>query len=187
MNLSNPQAIYCYAINAADRITFVDDAWVAFARENDEPALSREAVIGRPILDFISDPATEGLYEMLFERIRSLQKTITVPFRCDGPEVRRYMELVMRPGEGAEILFESVLLHSSSRPAVSLLDVVSTRTDEFLRICSWCKRVNVDDTWVEVEEALGRLRLFERKAMPRLTHGVCEMCERRVLEEIDNA
>jgi hypothetical protein len=43
-------------------------------------------------------------------------------------------------------------------------------------VCSWCKRVEIAGEWFEVEDAIGRLRFFERRDMPRLSHGICRDC-----------
>jgi hypothetical protein len=43
-------------------------------------------------------------------------------------------------------------------------------------MCGWCKRVSVRNTWVEVEDAVLELRLFEREVLPDLTHGICPGC-----------
>jgi hypothetical protein len=34
--------------------------------------------------------------------------------------------------------------------------------------------------WLEVEEAIPRLQLFEQDHMPQITHGICGECERQV-------
>lgn len=44
-----------------------------------------------------------------------------------------------------------------------------------VRMCSWCKRVLLDD-WVEIDEAVRRLGLFELEQPPRVTHTICREC-----------
>jgi hypothetical protein len=43
--------------------------------------------------------------------------------------------------------------------------------------CSVCLRVREGGTWIETEEAIRRLRTFERDDVVRLTGGMCERCE----------
>jgi hypothetical protein len=43
-------------------------------------------------------------------------------------------------------------------------------------MCGWCDRFLVDGEWVEVEEAVARLGLFQLPEMPAISHGVCPDC-----------
>lgn len=43
-------------------------------------------------------------------------------------------------------------------------------------MCGWCNRVDAGGAWVEIEEALPRLRLLEYATPPKVTHGMCEGC-----------
>jgi hypothetical protein len=43
-------------------------------------------------------------------------------------------------------------------------------------MCGWCKRVAIGDAWMEVEDAVSELRLFERKVLPDISHGICPDC-----------
>jgi hypothetical protein len=64
-----------------------------------------------------------------------------------------------------------------SREPVRLLDADCDRNDEFVTICGWCKKVRLEDlSWVEVEEAVQQLRIFDALSLPRLSHGMCEPC-----------
>ena len=49
-------------------------------------------------------------------------------------------------------------------------------------MCSWCKRVDVEGAWSDVEAAVQRLRLFELTSLPQITHGICEPCLGGMLE-----
>ncbi len=55
-----------------------------------------------------------------------------------------------------------------------------------LVMCSWCKAVKVgDDTWVEVEDAVDRLKLFDFRYLPQISHGVCPSCAADIHEKIE--
>jgi hypothetical protein len=53
-------------------------------------------------------------------------------------------------------------------------------TDEFLTLCSWCQRVRVDDRWFLLEDAVAFLRLLERRTLPSISHGMCDLCYREI-------
>jgi hypothetical protein len=50
-----------------------------------------------------------------------------------------------------------------------------------LTMCGWCDRFLVDGEWVEVEEAVARLGLFELPKLPSIDHGVCPDCTEMLL------
>lgn len=99
-----------------------------------------------------------------------------MPFRYDGPVCRRFMKMFVESLDAGALEFRSVLLREDERPRMDLLDPAFPRTEELLTVCAWCKKVNVAG-WVEVEDAVRHLRLFERARLPRVTHGVCAACK----------
>lgn len=58
-------------------------------------------------------------------------------------------------------------------------------SNELLQMCSWCKRVALPD-WVEAEEAVSRLKVFETELLPRITHAICPACLENLEKEIDS-
>ena len=48
-----------------------------------------------------------------------------------------------------------------------------------------CRKIAVSETqWEEVEIATEALRLFDRKVMPRFTHGICASCFEAAMSEL---
>lgn len=117
-----------YRLDRNNCIAVVDPAWLAFARNNDLPALDEPAVLGQPVLGFISDVETRHLYELAFARVRATGRHIVLPFRCDSPALRRYMELDMAPLPDAGLSLIGRLLFVEERSHVALLDVTVPRT-----------------------------------------------------------
>ena len=169
-----------YRIDGEDHLTFVSAAWLEFAQANMVPDLTEQRVLGRVLWDFISDAETIHLYMMILEAVRAARRTVTVPFRCDSPDCRRLMELRLYPVHGG-IEFDARLIRSEPRDEVAFLDPRRPRSLTPQRTCCWCKRLDVDGEWLEVESALQRLRLFEAAPLPMLTHVVCSDCRGRVL------
>jgi hypothetical protein len=167
-----------YAIDADDRICFLSPEWVVFAFHNGGSELTPDVVLGRSLWDFVAGAKTRHLYQILLERVRTSKKSVTVPFRCDSPSLRRSMELMLTPTSSGGIEFRSQLVHQEPRTPVVLRAASKYDAADFLRICSWCKRVAQDhDTWVEIEEALARAQLFIRDDLPELTHTICSQCD----------
>ena len=123
------------------------------------------------------------LQRLLVRRIRDEVGRVELPFRCDGPDVRREMniKIVARPG-GRIVLFSARMRSEEERDLPQrLLDPATPRSDEVLEMCGWCDRFEVDGEWVEVEEAARRLELFNQPELPKLSHGICPDCNQMLL------
>lgn len=172
---------FLYQVDSADLLQSVDAAWLTFAQENLAAEMVKPKILGKPIWSFFSGYQVEEIYGSLFRRVRSNQKKIALPFRCDSPTERRMMELRLSPLEQGGINLESAILHSERRRAVQLFELCVPRSHEFVVVCSWCKKVRVAESWLEVEVAVERLGLFHVAAFPQLSHGVCKPCKSEAL------
>lgn len=173
---------FLYRIDADAHFTLIDDAWLAFARQNDAEYLTPATVLQRPLWDFISDIETRHLYEILLEQVRAQQAPVSIPFRCDSPTCRRFMNMTILPVRAGGFEFRTRIVRQERREAVRLLEVAAARSEAFLRICSGCKHIALSPNgWVEVEEAVRVLNLFGDRRLPQLTHGICPDCKRRYL------
>lgn len=167
-----------YRITADGRIDSIEGPWDRFARENGAPGLPRP--LGEPLLDHVAGASVRAVLASLLDRARRLDEPIELSYRCDAPDRRRFMRLRLERETGGTLMIRSRVLREEPRPPVRLLEPDASRSDDLLPICAWCKRVEADGTWLEVEEAIERLGLFDRPALPELTHGVCEVCSREL-------
>jgi hypothetical protein len=166
-----------WTIDADNRFVSVNDNWLAFAEENDPYFADPRVVLGRSLWEFVTDIRTRRIYDLLIDRVRSLQHPVNVPFRCDSPDCRRFMEVTLTTDGDGGIRFVSRVLRLEPRPAVELLGASHLTSSRFLTLCSWCKRIRLpDDDFVEVEQAIERLDLFGEPVLPNLTHGCCPDC-----------
>jgi hypothetical protein len=170
-----------YAIDEHDHLIRVDEGYYSFAEENgwDEATTS----LGRSLWDYVAGHEMVKLQRLLVRRIRDEVGDIELPFRCDGPDVRREMNIriVARPG-GRVVLFSARMRSEEARDLPQrLLDPDAPRSDEVLEMCGWCDRFKVDGEWIEVEEAAQRLEFFNRPELPALSHGICPDCNELLL------
>jgi hypothetical protein len=86
------------------------------------------------------------------------------------------MELEVSPGPDGHVRFQGRTVREEKRQPVPLLDSSINRDDDFLKVCSWCKRVQAEGEWLEVELAVEGLELFNRQSLPQISHGICEDC-----------
>ncbi|HEU4737137.1 MAG TPA: hypothetical protein VFS48_08955 [Solirubrobacterales bacterium] len=170
-----------YAIDEHDHLIRVDEGYYRFAEENGWQDAGNS--LGRSLWDYVAGRDLVKLQRMLIRRIRDEVGDVELPFRCDGPAVRRDMEIriVARPG-GRVVLFSARLRSEEEREIPQpLLDPEEPRSEMQVAMCSWCDRFEVEGEWVEVEEAARRLQLFDRPELPALSHGICPDCNAMLL------
>lgn len=185
MYASNQDHFFIYHINAQDQIVYANDAWYAFANENGTP-YTPELVINKSLWSYIAAAETHHLYQMLLDAVRKKNRTISVPFRCDAPTCRRFMVMEISQLDHDRVQFKNWIQNRESRVYVPLLDPSVKRSNDFLCICSWCKKVQISDLeWLEVEEAAQKLALFDQAKLPSLTHGMCPSCKEAISHELD--
>ncbi len=188
VHLNADQAIYRYTIDRDDRITGVSDNWLAFAVDNDgADTCHPDRIVGHLLWKFINDIETRTIYRMILETVRVKQRRVSFPFRCDSPDKRRYFEMTVVPEKEAHVEFLSHLRKTKPRPALKLFDAKAGRSDEKIRICSMCRKIEVaEHKWVEAEKAVSSLKLLAQDHLPILSHGICLLCFDMVLFQLDN-
>jgi hypothetical protein len=173
-----------YELDGDNRIYQVGEGWDAFAAENDGAELISPGVEGRSLWDFVSGREVRIVLEQLFERVRTSDTPVSLPFRCDAPSLRRFLTMHIVPLDVGHLLVTNRLLKEEKREALSIMDRRSPRGSEQLRMCSWCNRFAVPP-WLFVEEAVRWLDLFSLPRIPRITHGICPICEAALLGSLD--
>ncbi len=173
-----------YRVDEKDCIVFVDHWWLAFARENGAQSLANELVLGRSIWDFISDASTRQLYHEVHAHVRSNNQSILIPFRCDSPTLKRFMELKIRPYPNGQLEYESRLMQAVPQHHVSALDHDCERSQAFLTMCSFCKRSLLEPSgWLDLQNISLKLRTFDQ-ATPQLRYTVCPECSSNTFHHI---
>jgi hypothetical protein len=170
-----------YAIDDQDHLIKVDDGYYSFAEENDWNGAG--ASLGRSLWDFVAGSEMTKLQRLLLRRIRDEVRDVELPFRCDGPEVRREMDIrIVSHSSGRVVMFSARLRSEERRESPQpMLDPDTPRGRDLLEMCGWCDRFQVDGEWVEVEQAAARLELFNREALPAISHGICPRCSEMLL------
>ena len=179
--------MFVYCIDEADIIVSVSPNWESFARENAWASeLTPNKVVGHPLWDFIEDPETRHLYQELFKKVRTGKSCRSIPLRCDSPRERRFLSLGITLQQDDHIEITSTILKTERRDPIRLLEKDQPRSTDLLRICSMCKKIAATrNNWVEIEEGLAQLKLFEARMVPQLTHGVCPDCYQSAMADLD--
>lgn len=184
--MMRPSASCVYELDADLRIISVDAGWTEFASANQAPELvPPPGPLGQSALSCVADPTSALLYGSLFQRVLQTGRAIAFPLRCDSPTLRRFLELRIAPRAPSGLRIETTLLRTEPRSPVTLLEQRHRAGGDPLRMCGWCKSVDVEGRWCEVEDALVALRLFEHDLVPAVTHGICPSCSERMLQLLD--
>lgn len=175
---------YDYVIDHEYRIVEISSEFVRFAQDNKAAKLTEQSLIGSCLFDHFDQAEVIELYKSLIDKVIETQQEVVVPFRCDAPEKRRFMRLRIQPESHGRIRFFGVEDRIEPRESVSLLDLESTRNDEFVVVCSWCKKVRDDDDWVEIEDGFTDEQLYNSKGIPKISHGICTDCKNYMMKQI---
>ena len=180
--------VFRYRIDNKDNIRNVSRNWEPFARDNGWGSeLSPANVLGYSLWDFIHDSETRHLYKEMFRKVRTGKLIGPIPFRCDSPQERRFLKLVLSPLPGGQIEITSAITRIERREPIKLLDKDIPRSNDLIRICSMCKKISTNhNKWVEIEEGLRLLKPFEDEEMPKLTHGLCHYCSQMIIAELND-
>lgn len=173
-----------YRVDAEDLLVEVGGDWHGFAAENGCSTLT-PAPLGRSLWSFVTGEETLMLWQGLLARARAGER-VSVPYRCDAPGLRRFLTMQLGADEDGSVLLTSLLVLEERRTEVSWLATTAGPGAELVRSCSWCRSFAVGDEWVEVEEAVARLRLLE-SAPPQITHGLCPGCAGMLAAELTAA
>ena len=165
-----------YLIDADDRIVFVSGDWDLFAEENEASEVKTAKIVNRSLWQFVTEKTTRAVYTEVLKSVRAGRKA-EFTMRCDGPSVRRLLEISLKPLPAGEVEFTTRVLATKERAPQPLLSRSAPRSDRKVNMCAWCDRVQVGpDEWREVEDAAEPLQLGTAAAMPRLSHAVCPHC-----------
>lgn len=177
---SEQQPSVVYRIDGDDKIVSVNDSWAQFAIDNDSAPLC-DGVIGSLLWDHIAGADVAQIYRDLFYHVRKKMISVSFPFRCDSPDRFRRMRLEVLPLENEAIEFRAVpeVIGRHARTIDLLRPRSSTKLDSFMRICAWCKAIEVNGTWTPLEEAIDSTESLLQEPFPRLSHGICDVCYRQ--------
>lgn len=160
-----------HRIDADNRIVYISPAWREFAQRNGAPDLPAR-VLGTSLWSHLSGSAVRDASKALVEKVRSSGEPLKLPFRCDAPDSRRFLEMEMTPVGKGEIEIRSRTIRLEERPRVPV--PLEAEGDSLLSVCAWCKRFRCEGGWCEIEKALQTLNIFTEEL--RVSHGICEDC-----------
>lgn len=172
---SNSSDVIVYEIDQANIITTVNANWKAFAQANGAPELDDVKVIGKPLLDFISGNVTKRFWLNLLTYVRTDNCSYSFSYRCDGPNLKRYMKLEIAPLGAFNLRITSTLLHAKPRLLQVDFKRAQQRSAQSIIRCSLCNKVAHNKQWLEADELNRGL-----KTSLVVTYGICPVCHANI-------
>jgi hypothetical protein len=167
-------ALY-YRLDADDRICEVGGPWDEFARANEGERLLSERVIGTDFYSYISGDISRMYVRTIFGGVRALNREATRTYRCDSPNIKRFMEMTVRPESGGNLHVAHRLLRTEPLPATFRFVGHAGKGSDFIVRCSMCNRLKLRGHWCEPEVFREHGPEFPEGAAP-VIYGVCSAC-----------
>lgn len=182
-----------YWVDNNNIIRKVDDHWdQTMNSESWSERASAKEIIGKPLFNFICDDITRMYIATMIESVRVIPHTSFRPYRCDTPDTKRYMQMIITPEDNGWIRVSHELLRTEPITKPAVFKTVVNRTQikhsisteagvakiQFVR-CSICNRLqrigDYASKWKEVDDFTDH----ESIAMPvKVIYGVCSDCLR---------
>jgi hypothetical protein len=170
------RSLLYYAVDEVGRIVEVGQGWDNFADQNDASALSGTDIIGTPLWAYVSGGDTRDFVAEILDRVRTSGQPMTVRYRCDAPDFKRFMEMVITPREGGVVLLSHRIL--SEEPLPARVRFRTGPASDSVR-CSMCNRVRHNGIWREPEEAFAA-SFLRGEHVNNVIYKVCDDCRRAV-------
>ncbi len=155
-----------YEVDAHNKVVDVDTEWdVEAERAAGSEGPLRQRILGRSLESFMAGDATKMFVRAALDAARILGEARVLPYRCDVPGERRYMEMVVSPLDDGHVRVTHRLVKAEAMPP--------RRPWPRVRIvggwrCSQCCRVRLSgsEEWIETEDQFDA----------RLLSDVCPEC-----------
>lgn len=162
-----------YVLDNQDRIISVSGAWDEFSKENGGANLYSIDVYGRSIWDFVTGDATRMWLGAVFQYARLRGSSVERPYRCDSPDLKRFMRMRVIPDQTCVLRIEHEILSTEQRIAPVIIKYGSITMKNTKQRCSICGRLQNIGGWQEPHE--------DHANWPSeiiVIYTVCEDCQR---------
>ena len=171
-----------YEVDKNGVIVSIQGPWDRFAKSNSGHSITKNETIGRNLFDIIRGPGVVHVYRMMHDvLLSSPARTIAFAYRCDAPDMRRFMTMEMK-ASGERIVYLSTIEKEEPVSPPLVLDYESLG-DEIVVLCSLCKDFRYpgeSNEWLPIERVLEKApEVFA------VSHSVCPSCFRKALGEED--
>ncbi len=162
-----------YVLDNQDRIVLIEGAWDEFAKDNDGANLSSDEVYGQLIWDYVTGDTTRMWLEALFQYARVSALILERLYRCDSPNMKRFMRMRIIPLQTNCLRIEHEVLATEQRAVPVKIQYSKNMMKNTKRRCSICGRLNIDGAWQEPH-----LNHKNESKEVMVIYSVCDDCQR---------
>lgn len=137
-----------YWLNSSYEIIGVNAEWDRFALCNGGDSILGHLVIGKPLFSFIIGDSTRMVVDNLLQRAQIPHQEVCRSYRCDSPDLRRYMEMRIIPEPSKTLRLEHKLIRQESVTPPIYYQYNPTSHRPYRR-CSICNKVMYRQVWSE--------------------------------------
>ena len=170
-----------YFVDANNRIVNVVGPWDEFALQNGGPGACAQAIIGKPLDQFIAGDVSRMFVSTMLMSARTLNRTVCRPYRCDAGHLKRFMEMTIIPQDDGILEVRHRMMYSEPMrnhqfvPLQRSAAIGEARTKR----CSMCNKIHASGEWLEIEDALQAGTLTVERTQGPWIFGVCPTCLQR--------
>lgn len=167
-----------YLLDQDDCIVGVSGPWLEFSDENGGVGLDLESIIGKPIWHFVAGDDTKMWLSAILMHVRLKGEPIERSYRCDSPELKRFMKMTIHPGEHGALTVSHQLISTEEPPvAVFIKPGSGAKTLPTDLRCSICGKIKSKGEWHEPSDLVRDHNEFT------VVYTVCEHCRRDGLQK----
>ena len=167
-----------YWTDSSDTIVAVSPGWNEFASRNNGVELDTERVIGCKLLSFIQGDVTRMYVRTMIESARLRHEPIVRQYRCDSPELKRFMEMRITLEASGLLCWEHRMLQAETlgRP-LAFATLPAGKVRHLVLRCSICNRLKSEQGWLEPDVWSGAGATTG--GIITVAYGVCPDCRPR--------
>ncbi len=112
--MSDDTPLY-YRLDRNDRIVEVGGTWDHFAQENGGEDVVSDRILGTQLFKHVSGKTSRDFIWTAVDSVRKLAAPRRFAYRCDSPEFKRFMEMLITPDAAGGLLVEHTTLRVEAR------------------------------------------------------------------------
>ncbi len=166
-----------YTLDGDDTIVEVTGSWDSFALANSGSSVVSSNVLGKKLDRVVSGDAALMFVRTMILSARTLNRPVYRTYRCDSPELRRFMEMTVLPlGQRSVRVVHRQLYCEPVVHQVPMEGMLSAGSGNYVKRCSMCNRIRTQGIWSEADAAVEEGRVVPSANPLKVIYGVCPDC-----------
>lgn len=139
-----------YFIDDNLRIINVGGEWDEFAINNEGDDIVFSKIEGKSLLNYIKGDPTKMWIQTIIQLVKLKEEPIERPYRCDSPEIKRYMSMNISAESKYVLKFEHKILKVEPKTQTTLIKHFDNKSiTNIYKRCSICGKILFSGKWKE--------------------------------------